>query len=106
MLGLLLSSHSGFLPVSQPANWDSWVSSSSRPQYVTFFFKDIWIFFIFQHFTISTSMFLYVLSVCVDYVSAVVGVNSTDRPSAIQFQSIQCKYLILDPIPESRLAYL
>lgn len=51
-------------------------------------------------------VFVLVLSVCVVCVSAVVGVNSTDRPSAIQFQSIQCTYFLLDPIPESSLALL
>lgn len=56
-------------------------------------------------FIISISMFVPVLSVCVVCVPAVLGMNSRDRPSAIQFHSIQCKYFILDRIPESSLAF-
>lgn len=63
---------------------------------------DFFYFPAFHH--LHQHVFVLVLSVCVVCASAVVGVNSTDRPSAIQFQSIQCTYFLLDPIPESSLA--
>lgn len=43
-------------------------------------------------FIIAISMFVSVFSVCVVCVFAVLSVNSTDRPSAIQFQTFNANF--------------